>query len=192
MILILHMSSFRSGSCIKLESVNMCVLWDDQNHFSGYGWTSSHPLSAKTLHSNGLVQEKRNSIANELELCLPCTNPSICNIFCWLRPCTTIDRKKGPWPFQPSALVCHIQPQTNVSHAQVIAHMAQCQAVHNHNHCTETSTAIINFHIVGLVQERCNSSALAMELHLSCINPPVRQQWSYIFLALTHRYMLRK
>ena len=24
----------------------------------------------------------------------------------------------------------------------------------------------------GLVQERCNSSALAMELRLSCINPP--------------------
>ena len=25
--------------------------------------------------------------------------------------------------------------------------------------------------VFGLVQERCNSSALAMELHLSCINP---------------------
>ena len=29
------------------------------------------------------------------------------------------------------------------------------------------------FHIDGLVQERCNSSALAMELHLSCINPSI-------------------
>ena len=26
-------------------------------------------------------------------------------------------------------------------------------------------------YIHGLVQERCNSSVLAMELHLSCINP---------------------
>ena len=29
------------------------------------------------------------------------------------------------------------------------------------------------FHINGLVQERHNSSALAMELHLSCINPSI-------------------
>ena len=34
-------------------------------------------------------------------------------------------------------------------------------------------------HIDGLVQERCNSSALAMELHLSCINPSI----SYITAA---------
>ena len=26
-------------------------------------------------------------------------------------------------------------------------------------------------YIDGLMQERCNSSALAMELHISCINP---------------------
>ena len=30
-------------------------------------------------------------------------------------------------------------------------------------------------HIAGLVQERCNSSALALELHLSCTNPLI---WS--------------
>ena len=28
-------------------------------------------------------------------------------------------------------------------------------------------------HIDGLMQERCNSSALAMELHLSCNNPSI-------------------
>ena len=111
--------------------------------------------------------------ANTLELRLSCTNPSICNIFsCWLRHCATIDRKR-PKPFQPSALVCHRMPQTNVNHAQVIAHRAHCQAVHYHNRCTETSTAIINFHINGLVQERCNPSALAMDLHLSCINASI-------------------
>ena len=32
---------------------------------------------------------------------------------------------------------------------------------------------IYTIHIDGLVQERCNSSALAMELHLSCINPSI-------------------
>ena len=34
-------------------------------------------------------------------------------------------------------------------------------------------------HIDGLVQERCNSSALAMELHLSCINPST---WALLHL----------
>ena len=32
---------------------------------------------------------------------------------------------------------------------------------------------ILNDHIDGLVQERCNSSALAMELWLSCTNPSI-------------------
>ena len=31
-------------------------------------------------------------------------------------------------------------------------------------------------HIDGLVQERCNSSALAMELHLLCTNPSISSQ----------------
>ena len=31
-------------------------------------------------------------------------------------------------------------------------------------------TAMITDHSDGLVQERCNSSALAVELHLSCTN----------------------
>ena len=53
-------------------------------------------------------------------------------------------------------------------------------------------------HIHGLVQERRNSSALAMELCLFCINPsmglcqkdvtPLLTHWSYVFLALTHRH----
>ena len=30
---------------------------------------------------DGLVQERRNSIANAMELPLSCTNPSKCNIF---------------------------------------------------------------------------------------------------------------
>ena len=32
----------------------------------------------KEDHSDGLVHERRNSIANALELRLSCTNPSIC------------------------------------------------------------------------------------------------------------------
>ena len=38
----------------------------------------------KDHNINGLVQERRNSIANALELCLSCTNTSICCvIFAW-------------------------------------------------------------------------------------------------------------
>ena len=37
----------------------------------------------------------------------------------------------------------------------------------------ELHISCINPSVDGLVQERCNSSALAMELHLSCINPSV-------------------
>ena len=33
------------------------------------------------------------------------------------------------------------------------------------------------YHTEGLVQERCNSSALSMELHLSCTNPSI---WTMI------------
>ena len=48
----------------------------DEEHLSfGIWWTYIRDL---TVHFNGLVQEKRNSIANALELRLSCTNPSIC------------------------------------------------------------------------------------------------------------------
>ena len=44
-------------------------------------------------------------------------------------------------------------------------------------------------HVNGLVQERCNSSALVMELHLSCTKPLMcRHAWSginYIFVTGT-------
>ena len=38
---------------------------------------------AESLHIDGLVQERRNSIANALELLLSCTNPSIYGIKIW-------------------------------------------------------------------------------------------------------------
>ena len=37
-------------------------------------------MSETIGHIDGLVQERRNSIANALELRLPCTNPSKCQI----------------------------------------------------------------------------------------------------------------
>ena len=46
----------------------------------------------------------------------------------------------------------------------------------------------------GLVQERRNSSALAMELRLSCINPSILYDCIHvivIYLKLRYRYMIR-
>ena len=36
-----------------------------------------------------------------------------------------------------------------------------------------TLKTIYRFHVDGLVKERCNSSALAMELRFSCTNPSI-------------------
>ena len=46
-----------------------------------------------------------------------------------------------------------------------------------------------NLRFDGLVQERCNSSALAMELRLSCINPsffPTKMHLKYILQNIDH------
>ena len=49
-----------------------------------------------------------------------------------------------------------------------------------------------NHHIVGLVQERRNSSALAMELRLSCTNPSIDLMliyhwWHTVILAIEYK-----
>ena len=46
-------------------------------------------------------------------------------------------------------------------------------------------------HIDGLVQERRNSSALAMELRLSCSNPSICQQSSLCFGYLFYLYLFQ-
>ena len=45
-----------------------------------------HCQMSHITHIDGLVQERRNSIADALELCLSCTNPSICNVHITLQP----------------------------------------------------------------------------------------------------------
>ena len=68
----------------------------------------------------------------------------------------------------------------------------------------ETVISYLYVYIDGLVQKRRNSSALAMELRLSCTNPliyistdlcnslitPVHQQWSCCSLLLNHHYII--
>ena len=40
-------------------------------------------IQNKQFHIDGLVQERHNSIANAMELCLSCTNPLICQAWMW-------------------------------------------------------------------------------------------------------------
>ena len=49
--------------------------------------------------------------------------------------------------------------------------------------CTDPEIIIYYIYINGLVQERCNSSAYALELCLSCTNPLI---WKYILNTLIH------
>ena len=46
-----------------------------------------------------------------------------------------------------------------------------------HHACSAATKTQCSLHIHGLVQKRCNSSVLAMELRLSCINPSI---WSIL------------
>ena len=52
---------------------------------------------------------------------------------------------------------------------------------------TGTWWKIYIYHFDGLVQERCNSSALAMELRLSCNNPSI---WC-LFISTSHSLTLK-
>ena len=70
--------------------------------------------------------------------------------------------------------------------------------MYNHNKAQQSKNRVhISWdilYIVGLVQERCNSSALAMELHLSCTKPTTYDvsrhgnKWN----TLKHQYISHK
>ena len=70
-------------------------------------------------HIDGLVQERRNSIANALELRLSCTNPSICGI---LQVCPTM----AVWSIWNLLTVMYLacqqwQCRADVCHVSVLA-----------------------------------------------------------------------
>ena len=52
--------------------------------------------------------------------------------------------------------------------------------------------ALSAFNINGLVQERCNSSVLAMELHLSCTIPSTSYMPSVLMWCLLHGYQTQE
>ena len=55
--------------------------YSDKIHYvSFYAYAYFDSIVDKYVHGNGLVQERRNSIANALELRLSCTNPSMASM----------------------------------------------------------------------------------------------------------------
>ena len=135
----------------------------------------------------GLVQERCNSIANSLELCLSCTNPSKCTY-----TMTMVNGSGGPvWSewiptksFQCTPVLGFVQERCN-SIANALELRLSCT---NPSKCTFTMTMVNGSDgpvwsewiptksfqctpVLGLVQERCNSIANALELRLSCTNP---------------------
>ena len=103
-------------------------------------------------HIDGFVQERHNSIANALELHLSCTNPSIRGSLASISYSAAIIMWSVFSPkssqLQVSTLIC-VLPQS-----------LQC---------------CMQYYVDGLVQERRNSSANALELRL---------------YALTHQYYI--
>ena len=73
------------------------------NHYLGLFWSVSIPSMCKFMGNiSGLVQERRNSIANAMELLLSCTNPSLYACKWWgLSHCSPC----GCWIPQ----LCHLQ-----------------------------------------------------------------------------------
>ena len=63
-----------NANCVNLLDDYWCELI----HYEANGQNTMAPDNRlNSRHIDGLVQERRNSIANALELCLSCTNPSI-------------------------------------------------------------------------------------------------------------------
>ena len=74
-----------------------------------------------------------------------------------------------------SAATC--ASSTSLRFASWMASSASFSAVCRRRVVNDSRNLNVEFHIDGLVQERCNFSAVAMELRLSCTNPSIRGLW---------------
>ena len=137
------------------------------------------------------MQERRNSIANALELRLSCTTIAISN-FVWSSLCLLMT-----W-YQYHYMPGHLQTQRWPSLGR---ECAQDKPVPNVIWLTSSLSwsdhkQATCLYIDGLVQERCNSSALAMELHLSwpqCHNTPINiytKKYTYLDMCLLQIFTL--
>ena len=76
-----HLPEFLKGFVGTGAIVTLTLCWENKPEKYGQKqYILNHNLTKQSMnyeHIDGLIQERRNSIANALELSLSCTNPSI-------------------------------------------------------------------------------------------------------------------
>ena len=117
------------------------------------------------LYIDGLMKERRNSIANALELHLPCTNPSI--------------SKNGK---KLVALFSFVYPLVMFNPKQPMVMFF----------FTVTWYAFFSAYIDGLVQDRCNPGVLTRKLRLSCTDPSISKNGKKLVAMFSFVYPLVK
>ena len=72
----------RNCTAVHQQSCYIClvIVWHNAHFWQGLRkvWWNSLKFYIEYIYIDGLVQERRNSIANALELRISCSNPSIC------------------------------------------------------------------------------------------------------------------
>ena len=128
----------------------------------------------QNIHIDGSMQERRNSNALALELGLSCTNPSICST-------TLSPRGKEHWKLYTGISIGILW-----MHALVTLHFFVCAKTHQHS---MIYIVILLFFAIPTVD------VLTRNKHFNGIGlctkdvTPLLTHWSYVFLALTHRFV---
>ena len=107
------------------------------------------------------MQERCNSIANALELCISWTNQSI---------------------YPLVVLLCFVIIKFACIYIYIYIYIYFIYILQGYRFIGSQESGLpFKGYIDGLVQERCNSIALAMELRLSCTNPSI---WGFKFMNM--------
>ena len=75
-VILMFISFFEKMYLVSVIPTYISKIWDDKNTTL---WKKPIFKNEQQGYFHGLVHERCNSIANALELCLSCTNPSICS-----------------------------------------------------------------------------------------------------------------
>ena len=139
----------RVAVSVRYNDSNLVVIWDRDTIY--------------LAHIDGLVQDCSNSIANALELLPACTKPSICTLW-------TASSPIGQKP-DDEDINCDSKPLSWILWCVLLSTCIFKFRWQSYDRSERGGFNLRHPHIDGLVQERRNSSALAMELRLYCTNP---------------------
>ena len=134
-------------------------------------YMTKNEIVEKTIRGylDRLVQDSSISIANTLEILQSWSKPLICVVF---QDTAGSERYESMsriyYRGARAAIVCYdLTDRTSFERAEFwVKELKKNEEVRKGRLCVPQW-----HHIDGLVQERCNSTANALELHLSCTNP---------------------